>query len=196
MDPAEHLRHWLITSTTYGTWLPGDTRGFVSNVRVDGESRELRHNQVGQDYDRKLPSLETHARQKLQSEPILLSRAHADVLLNQFQETCRYRYWQLIAAAIMSNHFHAVLAVTGDPEPKSLLRDLKSYGSRALNKHFGKPTAPRWWTESGSTRKLPTTESLIGAVRYVVRQPDPLAIWSANIPLLENLFGERGASAP
>ncbi len=22
-------RHWLLTSTTYGTWLPGDSRGVV-----------------------------------------------------------------------------------------------------------------------------------------------------------------------
>ena len=28
-------RYWLLTWTTYGTWLPGDARGFVSNV-ADG----------------------------------------------------------------------------------------------------------------------------------------------------------------
>jgi hypothetical protein len=26
-------RYWLLTRTTYGTWLPGDVRGFVSRVR-------------------------------------------------------------------------------------------------------------------------------------------------------------------
>ncbi len=29
-------RHWLVTSTTYGTWTPGDDSGFVSRVR-DGD---------------------------------------------------------------------------------------------------------------------------------------------------------------
>ena len=24
---------WLLTSTTYGTWLAGDARGFVSNLK-------------------------------------------------------------------------------------------------------------------------------------------------------------------
>jgi hypothetical protein len=28
-------RFWLLTWTTYGTWLPGDERGFVSEVRDD-----------------------------------------------------------------------------------------------------------------------------------------------------------------
>ncbi len=27
------FRHWLLTSTFYGTWLPGDRRGFVGRVR-------------------------------------------------------------------------------------------------------------------------------------------------------------------
>ena len=26
------MRYWLLTSTTYGTWLPGDERGFVGRV--------------------------------------------------------------------------------------------------------------------------------------------------------------------
>lgn len=30
-DP--NLRCWLLTWTTYGTWLPGEDRGFVSPVR-------------------------------------------------------------------------------------------------------------------------------------------------------------------
>src|SRR5690349_21194983 len=36
-------RVWHLTWTTYGTWLPGDERGFVSNVR-DGDGPEVKHN--------------------------------------------------------------------------------------------------------------------------------------------------------
>ena len=28
-------RHWFLTWTTYGSWLPGDPRGFVSQLRDD-----------------------------------------------------------------------------------------------------------------------------------------------------------------
>jgi len=35
-------RHWFLTWTTYGTWLPGDDRGFVCNVSSpDGMGQRL-----------------------------------------------------------------------------------------------------------------------------------------------------------
>lgn len=43
-------RHWLLTWTTYGTWLPGDVRGFVSDVK-DGPGPEVRHNIPGAPID-------------------------------------------------------------------------------------------------------------------------------------------------
>ena len=43
-------RYWLLTWTTYGTWLPGDQRGFVSNV-PNGSGPEVRHNIPGTPYD-------------------------------------------------------------------------------------------------------------------------------------------------
>jgi hypothetical protein len=39
-------RHWLLTWTMYGTWLPGDHRGFVSNVS-NGNGQGKRHNTPG-----------------------------------------------------------------------------------------------------------------------------------------------------
>jgi hypothetical protein len=57
-------RHWLLTSTTYGTWLPGDPRGFVSNV-ADGPGPEVRHNIPGTPYDKDMPGLVRVARENL-----------------------------------------------------------------------------------------------------------------------------------
>jgi REP element-mobilizing transposase RayT len=196
VEQLELQRYWLITSTTYGTWLPGDDRAFVSNVRVDDQEHEVRHNRTGQEYDRNMRRLEEHARSNLGADPVILNRSQAQILVEQFQETCRIRQWQLFAVAVMRTHFHAVVGVTDDPDPEDILRDLKSYGSRAMNKRFGKPSAPRWWTESGSKRKLGTLEATIAAVRYVQQQPNPLIIWTADIPILRDLDAERGASAP
>jgi hypothetical protein len=33
------LRYWFLIWTTYGTWLPGDDRGFVSPVRSSSFDR-------------------------------------------------------------------------------------------------------------------------------------------------------------
>ena len=97
-----------------------------------------------------------------------------------------------MAIAIMANHVHLVVGVPGDPPPEKILGDFKRYASRALNRREGKcgdgergASAPRWWTESGSKRKLPDENAVLAAVRYVVEQEYPLLIWTAAIPELD-----------
>jgi len=115
----------------------------------------------------------------MKGEPILLQTAQAPLLLEQFQETARYRGWQLLAVAIMANHIHVVVGVPGDPEPSFLLQSFKEYGSRKLNRTYGKPSNGAWWTESGSKRKLPDDAAVAAVVAYVEQQAFPLLIWPA-----------------
>ena len=178
-------RYWLLTWTTYGTWLPGDERGFVSNV-VDGDGPEVRHNTPGTPYDRDMPELKQAARAKLVGEPIDLDRDRASILVVQFQETASYRGWALLAAAVMRNHCHVFVGVPGDPEPDTLLRDFKSYGSRALNRRWPKPPSGTWWTEGGSKRKKAGERKIVTTIHYVRDQSHSLAVWLASV-------GERGA---
>jgi len=56
-----------------------------------------------------------------------------------------------------------------------VLRDLKRYGSRALNQQHGHPQ--RWWTKSGSRRPLRAEPNVLAAIRYVRDQPQPLLVW-------------------
>jgi REP element-mobilizing transposase RayT len=177
-------RYWLLTWTTYGTWLPGDRRGFVSNVR-EGDGPELRHNLPGTPYDADLLSLQNAAHQLLKGTPIYLGQEQADTLRPQFQETAAYRGWLLVALAIMAGHVHLVVGVAGDPDPSKMLQDFKSYGSRALNRRWAKPLSGTWWTESGSTRKLHDETAVGSAVQYVRNQPNALVVWIAE-------GGERG----
>ena len=170
------MRHWLLTSTTYGTWLPGDKRGFVSPVR-DEHGESVLHNVSGTPYQRDLPALRTTLAGQLRNRAIYFDKSQAEVVLAQFHETCTYRQWQLFAAAVMQDHFHAVLEVQGDPDPNNLLRDLKSYASRALNSRWPRPASNTWWTESGSKRKLPNKAAVRAAVEYVREQSSPLALW-------------------
>ena len=45
------------------------------------------------------------------------------------------------------------------------MADFKAYGSRALNRRYGRPPSETWWTDKGSKRKLPNEEALAAAVR-------------------------------
>lgn len=187
--PIHCDRYWLLTWTMYGNWLPGDKRGFVSNVR-EGDGTEIRHNIPGTEFDADMPSLEEHARNKIVGNPVRINIEQAEVLLPQFQETAAFRNWKLFAVAIMANHCHVVIGVPGDPEPKTLLQGLKSYGSRALNRQWKKPKSETWWTESGSKRKLPDDAAVLAAIQYVVDQEHPLVLWTTAVPEL-NLPGGR-----
>jgi REP element-mobilizing transposase RayT len=174
-DPA--LRYWLLTWTTYGTWLPGDDRGFVSTVRSSSFDRWRKENVRGTTHSRSMPGLKRAAHSRLKCEPILLNSAQAAAVLEQFHETASYRGWQCLAVAIMRTHIHLISAVAGDPDPASILKDYKAYASRKLNARWEKPASGTWWTESGSKRKKATYQSLVNAVRYVANQQNPLLVW-------------------
>jgi REP element-mobilizing transposase RayT len=186
-------RFWLLTWTTYGTWLPGDERGFVSRMK-EGPGPRVEHDAVSTPYDADLPGLKRSSELTPKSPPVSLTRSQAEILFNQFQQTASVRRWSLLAVAIMARHIHLFVGVPGDPEPEGLLRDFKSYGSRALNRCWPKPASGTWWTESGSKRKKEAEAAIRAAIKYVRDQPNPLIVWLAEEA--KSFRGERGALAP
>ena len=178
------MRYWLLTNTTYGTWLPGDRRGSVTSVREirDGEVStpfRLEHDIPGEPYEEPLPGLHRVAIEQMNGPAIYLDKAKAELVLGQFQETAAYRGWTLHAVAIMANHFHMVVSVGGDPEPRKILADFKAYGSRSLNCRYGKPPSVTWWTTNGSKRKLKDESARLAAIRYALyKQAHALVLWS------------------
>jgi REP element-mobilizing transposase RayT len=178
------VRSWLLTNTLYGTWLPGDLRGSVTSVRdhrpEDPPSGfRLEHDIPGTPCEEELPGLRRAAMEQMKGPPIYFDQVKAEVVLAQFQETAEYRGRVLRAVSVMYNHFHMVVQVADDPRPGRVLADFKAYGSRALNRRFGKPPSETWWTDKGSKRKLKDEEALAAAIHYVLyRQPNPLVVWS------------------
>jgi len=198
------MRAWLLTNTTYGSWLPGDPRGSVTSVRDQrpddpASAVRIEHDIPGEPYEDELPGLELSARQQMSGPPIYLDRPQAEAVLAQFQETATYRGWSLRAVAIMFNHFHLVVRVPGDPKPGKVLADFKAYATRTLNRRYGRPPSETWWTEKGSKRKLKNADALAAAINYVLyRQPNPLVVWSADEPAAragepQSCAGEPGA---
>ena len=169
-------RCWHLTWTTYGTWLPGDERGFVGAVRDAGGDWET-HNIPGTDYDRDMPGLVARAKERLKSTPIFLDVAHAKVLFAQFQETATHRGWHLLAVAIMRAHIHVLAGVQGDTKHETVLRDFKGYGSGSLNRRWSKPVSGTWWTASGSKRKKGDDDAIVTAIRYIANQQNSLTVW-------------------
>jgi REP element-mobilizing transposase RayT len=173
----QRRRYWLLTWTTYGTWLPGEDRGFVSPVRESSDEKWRSQNRLGTTYSRSMPGLRRASQSRLKCSPIYLNVEQAQVIFGQFQETAAYRSWQLEAVAIMANHVHLVVSLGTDVNSDVLLRDFKAYASRALNVRWNKPVSGTWWAESGSKRKKANRYAVENSIRYVARQERPLLVW-------------------
>jgi len=146
-DPLGYFLTWV----TYGTWLPGDSRGWV----------EYRRGWQLPD-----PVLELEAAARMVEEAVRLNRIQRDAVELQIAETCLHRNWQLHAVNCRSNHVHSVVSAADTP-PKKIRSDLKAWATRSLKQQFDS-ARQNWWAERGSIRFLYDEESLEAAIAYVL----------------------------
>jgi len=146
---------YFITWSTYGTWLPGDQRGWV----------EYRHGWQLPDPIRKL-----EATAKMSEDACRLSPEQRDAVHQQIAETCKFRGWTLYEVNCRSNHLHVVVAA---PAPPKVVRSqLKAWCTRKLKRLAQQQGADivlreNWWAERGSQRFINDGASLEAAIIYV-----------------------------
>jgi len=153
--PLAHLLTW----STYGTWLPGDERGWVNKHHAGADVP----------YQRPDAARNAAARASMSESAVRLSRRARDAVDAAIRETSAYRAWPVHALSVRSNHVHAVVTADG-VEPGWARKALKAYGTRALNRLYPTPRRRHWWTEGGSDRYLNDERALQAAIRYVLNQ--------------------------
>ena len=151
---------YLITWTTYGTWLHGDARGWV---------------QSGQPGIQPPAPLRRAAMQRrMTEEPVLLEETQRQLVENTIRQHCTIRGWMLHAINVRSNHVHVV--VSADTTPEQVMQQFKAWCSRRLSEQRDGPARSgnpskngrhRWWTEHGSTKWIIDEDYLQNAIRYV-----------------------------
>lgn len=146
---------FFITWPTYGTWLPGDERGWVEYHR----GWHLPNN-----------NLEQHCRACMTKKQCLLSIAERKIVLTQILETCEFRKWVHYASDCRSNHAHIVVGAA-NTLPKKIRVDIKAWCTRRLRER-SRLEQENWWAERGSIRYIWTEESLATVVRYVNEAQD------------------------
>lgn len=144
---------YFITWTTYGTWLPGDERGWV----IDGTPGI-------QPPDEKIRK---DAIRNLKHPPVVLSSEQRQIVDRTIREVCEFRQWRIHALNVRTNHVHLVLSA--DKHPDDVMNQLKAWCSRRLNElapsHGSKH---KWWTTHGSTKWLFEQDYFHNAVNYVI----------------------------
>jgi REP element-mobilizing transposase RayT len=148
-----------IVWTTYGTWLPGDHRGWVKK------------NILGiQDAD---PERERQARARMVENEVLLTPSQRVSIEQTIRDHCRIRQWLLHAVNARSNHVHVV--VTADCDADDVMNQFKAWCSRNLSDAAGltntvgvKAGRRRWFTEGGDKEMVEDAEYLENAIHYVL----------------------------
>jgi REP element-mobilizing transposase RayT len=155
---------YLLTWTTYGTWLPGDDRGWVESGKFG--------------IQRPNPSRLLMARRYMTASPVILDLSQRRIVEATIRDHCQIRHWTLHAVNVRSNHVHVV--VTANIPPEGVMRQLKAWCSRRLTEAPAPPARSasegratrngqkRWWTEHGSTKWINDEEYLMNAIRYVL----------------------------
>jgi REP element-mobilizing transposase RayT len=146
---------YLITFTTYGTWLHGDKRASVNDE----------HNRFGEEFLPCNPGLNIKEQSFLKHPPIKLNAFCRNTVLQAILEVCKFRGWFAHSVHVRSNHVHIV--VSGQEEPERMMRDFKIYATRAIKNHGDKISAEKYWTRHGSTKYIWTKEKLRSSIEYV-----------------------------
>ncbi len=146
---------FLITWTTYGTWLPGDARGWRKRKR--GEQTPQ-------------PLLQEWCRRQMRGEAVLLGERDRAVVEQACRDHCVHRNWELFTANARSNHVHVV--VFAAMEPQRVRDQLKANCTRALRIQAEPLTATKTWSKGGDCSILPDESALEDAISYVAEGQD------------------------
>ena len=158
--PMDEPLAYFLTWTTYGTWLPGDERGWV---KKPGEF-------CTPDSPREQAAL------RRMTEPALtLTVEQRRIVEDTIAAHCRIRGWHLHAVNARMQHVHVVVTAPGR-NPEDVMDQFKAWCTRKLRERErslgAAPDAVRqnWWTQRGSKRWINDTDSLAAAIQYVVEE--------------------------
>ena len=149
---AEPLAY-LLTWTCYGTWLPGDDRGWVD--KHDAGPAEP--------YKFADPVRRAAAAARMEEAAVTLSPEWREVVERSIRQVCQFYGWVVHQVNARSNHVHVVVTAPGT-RPEKVMQAFKTNASRVLN---GLYRRKHWWTEGGSKRYLNDERSVAGAIVYV-----------------------------
>ena len=138
-----------ITWTTYGTWLSGDTRGWVKGGEAGIREPD--------------PDIEAEVKARMTDDPVILTGEQREVVEATIRGVVAHRGWSLHALNVRTNHVH--LVVTAERHPDVVMEQFKAWCSRRLSEKLGRKR--KWWTEHGSTKWINDEAYLANAIRYV-----------------------------
>jgi REP element-mobilizing transposase RayT len=143
---------YMVTWTTYGTWLQGDKRKYVKDGKILPADKEL---------------AETN-RRNLKKEPVQLNNLQKQIIENAIREEAVRFGQQIYALKVCAKHIHLVVKYI--PKPVELMvQHYKSIAFMALRKTG---ITGQIWTKGFNTRYCFDENMLQTKIKYVNNHPD------------------------
>ena len=149
---------YFITWTTYGTWLPGDSRGWRKK---------------GQGAQPPQPLLEAWCRERMMESEVVLTETQRGKVEAVCHEHATIRGWALHAVNARSNHVH--LAVTADKGPKVVRDQFKANATRVLRENPDALRKDEIWTQGGDCEIIDGEEALERVILYITEAQDRMS---------------------
>ena len=148
-----------VNGNTYGTWLPGDKRGWRSRhhkVHVDGD---YRYPPPPGTYD----ALHDHTQSNLSQPPVHLDRRQRQIVGESLVEMFRRQEVELLALSMDAIHFH-LLARFGNRPARTVVGRAKKHATFILKKlgHEG-----RVWTKRARVLPITDRDHQINVFNYI-----------------------------
>ena len=140
------------TWTTYGSWLPGDERGWFR----PGEGWQLPND---------LQIFE--ATLALREDAIALTQSQREIVEETVRKHCAIREWILHAVNCRTNHVHVVVDAPGY-EIQIPREQFKAWCTRNLKASDAAGERRNWWTERGWDEYIDDEASLAEVIEYVL----------------------------
>jgi REP element-mobilizing transposase RayT len=153
---------FFITWTCYGTWMPGDERGWTRWHKGENLSQ---------------PLLVDWCREQMTEQAIFFDQRQRELVNATIVTHCSLRDWQLHAVNCRTNHCHVVVTANGY-NGETVRDQFKLWSTRQLKDdersraNGGGRLRERWWTRKGSVRLLFDEESLSAAIEYALQAQD------------------------
>jgi len=138
---------YMVTWTTYGSWLPGDKRGYVENGQIlPGDKQILKRNRDRQ----KSPTVKLKARQKKIVQAVILAEA----------ERIGHK---IDALVVYANHVHLLAR----PHTESMEKIVNRYKSITTRAMWEQGREGRIWTKGYDKRFCFSEEEIIRRIKYI-----------------------------
>ena len=138
---------YMITWTTYGTWLQGDKRGYVKDGKILGENDALLQSNL----------------KRLKNPPTRLDTEHCDIVRRAILKKAKDIRQQIYAIAVRPNHVHIVAERTNETIEK-VVSYYKNAARIALRRGG---FVGRVWTRGFDKRFCFDRDQLQSKIKYV-----------------------------